>query len=134
MALFDAGRGAHAGRQDLLAEGFGNVVVGARIETPHDVVVGRLGGHENHRNTAQLRVRLQTPADLDAIHSGHHHVEQDHVGPLRQRQLQRLLTVAGLQNLVPVRFEDTCRDNDEIGSVINNQYLAHASTSSDLTA
>ena len=134
VALLHAQGRAHAGREDLLSVGFGNVVISAGIETSDYVIIVSPGSYQDHRNAASLRVRFQPPANLDSIHPGHHHVEQYRVGPLGYRQLKRLPAVAGRQDLMPVCLEGPCRNFDELGNVINNQYFAHAGTSSASTA
>jgi hypothetical protein len=61
----------------------GEKVVGARLEPLHPV--GRLveRGDNDHRDVLRARLGLEPPANLETVHAGHHHVEQDDVGPLR---------------------------------------------------
>ncbi len=99
------GRGAH---QHLVGEHFqprdvlhprdqrdvvdrlGEEIVGAGFQPLHPVggLVER--GDHDHRNMLGARLGLQPPADLETVHAGHHHVEQDHVGPLPRADMQRL--------------------------------------------
>jgi hypothetical protein len=84
----DAERGPDAGRQDLLAERLGDVIVGAHVESADHVVVGRLGGHEDDRDAVEVGIGLQTPAGVDPVHFGHHDVQQDEVGAKATRFLE----------------------------------------------
>ena len=91
--------------------------VGAGIETLDHVAGFGLGGHQNDRRERQRRVRLEPPADLDAVELRHHDIEQDEVGPLLARHRQRLFAVAGVQHLIAARLQPR-RQDVAIGLVI----------------
>src|SRR5271157_5895051 len=50
-------------------------------------------------------MRTDSPAGFQAVHPGHHHVEQDHVGPAGFDELHRLVTTTGEHQLVALPLE-----------------------------
>jgi hypothetical protein len=66
---------AHDGGVEQLV----NVIDRAKLK-PFCLILGfGAGGQKDHRNGSRLRIGLEPPADLVAIHVGHRHVEQDQV-------------------------------------------------------
>jgi len=59
-----------------------DIVDGADVEAFLLVQFVGLGGEEDDGNVARGGIVLQSPADLIAVHAGHHHVEQDEIGLL----------------------------------------------------
>jgi len=56
-----------------------NVIDGTKLK-PFCLILGfGAGGQKDHRNGSGLRIGLEPPTDLVAIHVGHRHVEQDEV-------------------------------------------------------
>ena len=90
---FEPRQRAHARDQRQFGDRLGQKIVGARFEAAH--AVGRLveRGHHDDRNVVRRRIGLEPPAHFEAVHVGHHDVEQDEVafGALadRQRLLRR---------------------------------------------
>ena len=67
-------------------DGLRDVVVGAGLESL-DLVLRRVERRlHDDRNERQARIALDPASDLDAIHHGHHDVEQDQIG---RRELPR---------------------------------------------
>ena len=85
---------AHAREQRDVGDRLGEEIVGAGLEPAHPV--GRLveRRHHHHRNVMRRRIGLEPAADLEAVHLGHHHVEQHDValGALADRQRFRAAT------------------------------------------
>ena len=83
-----AEHGADPGDHLLEGERLGHVVVAAERQAL-DLVLGRvLGGEEQHRRADAV---LPQPADdAEAVEAGHHHVEDEQVGPERLRGVDRL--------------------------------------------
>ena len=81
-----------------------------------------LGGKEDDGNVARGGNVLQSPADLIAVHAGHHHVEQDEIGLFGAvGDGQRLLAVGG--NFRPVRVLQHPRDHGDVGwRVVDDQH------------
>jgi hypothetical protein len=47
-------------------------------------------GDHDHRNVLGALFGLEPPADLEAVHAGHHHIEQHDIGALVGTDLKRL--------------------------------------------
>lgn len=63
-------------------EWFGDIIDRANAEAFEFTFFGGAGGDEDDRNAAGFVIRLQTLADLEAIHIWHHEIEQDKVRPV----------------------------------------------------
>jgi len=60
-----------ARNQRSLVHGLGEVLVGSGIASDHVMGIAQ-GGHQDHWDELQRDVRLEAPADLEAVHRGHH--------------------------------------------------------------
>ncbi len=60
------------------------------------------------------------PADLMAIHAGHHDVEQDEVGPVRHRHLEPAESIAGGHDLVADGFEADAQGGGDLRVIFND--------------
>ena len=78
----------------------GQILVTTRLQTRDHVLRISLGGDEDDRHERQRGVGLEPPAHLDPVDTRHHDVQQNEVGVLPAGEGQRLLAVAGRQNLV----------------------------------
>ena len=91
------------------------------IRLPHGGAA-RLRGNQEHRNPRGEPAGVQLPEHLDAVHAGHHHVEQN--GPqavaARLDHAQALQTVRGLENGI-LRAEEIGQDGPVDLLVIHNQ-------------
>ena len=66
--------------QVLQIDRFVQKIVRASRNAHHPLLAfGERGDHQD-RDGRRLRVFLQPPADFEAVHVGHHHVQQDDVG------------------------------------------------------
>ena len=77
------------------ADGFGQVVHtagGKAFDLIGNIVQGR---DKNHGHGGRLRLGLERAADRVAIHARHHHIEQNQIGRVFPRQLQRPLAISG---------------------------------------
>ena len=118
--LFALERIEHPHPQDVSVDGLVQEVQRAQGQAADMRFVVRHGGHEDDRNVPRLRVLAQTPGHLEAVHSRHHHVEQDQLRPVQARQCDGVGTVARFQHLDTL-LQYRCGD-DAIGrSVINDQ-------------
>ena len=71
---------AQACQQLAGREGLRDVVVGAQLQTDHAIRLVPFGGQHDHRNAAVL---TNAPANFQAVHAGHHHIQQDRVEQAR---------------------------------------------------
>ena len=84
-----------AGHERDVVDGLGQEVVGAAFE-PLDLV-GRLierGDHDDG-NVMGLDIGLDAAADFEAVHAGHHHVEQDDIDAFTRENVERLAAAEG---------------------------------------
>jgi hypothetical protein len=88
-----AQHGADPGRELLQSERLGDVVVAADGEAGDLVLRGVLRGQEDHRDP--VPVPAQPPDDLEPIHVGQHHVEDDQVVPVLAGEAERLPAAVG---------------------------------------
>ncbi len=87
-------------QQFIHAERFGDVVVGARVESFHLRAI--LSAHREH-DDRHLRRFPQLPAQIHTIHIRHRQVRHHHVRRPIFHQLQRHLPVVGYADVVPLR-------------------------------
>ena len=94
-----AKHGPNPGHQLLRSERFGQVIVGARVESGHAVGLGRAGRQHDHGNLALPPDQAQ---QLKAVEPRHHHVEEQQVMPAIEGPGQAPAAVVhGLQANVP---------------------------------
>ena len=109
---------------------FGDVVVGAGVETDHLVLGGIEGGLHDDRDERQALIGLDAPRHLEAVDLGQHHVEQDQVrqwlgsggcGTERREDGERLLAVVGDHRRVSAGLKVVPQDRDVVGVVVDDQ-------------
>src|SRR4029079_17646374 len=98
--------GAHYRDELLQVHGLADVAVGVEVVAGQDVLVGRGGGQDHHRDALQGRIRLDLRQHLAAVFFGQVEVEQDQVG-------DRGLGVAAQPPQV-VQGRDAVRDHVEV--------------------
>jgi hypothetical protein len=64
------------GGEFFRAEGFGEVVVGSRVQTQDAVVLGTAGGEHNH---GDCRAAAKLGENFKAVQAREHHVQQDEI-------------------------------------------------------
>ena len=101
----DAQHGADPREERRMVDRLREVVVAAGIEPLDDVARIGFRGHEERPECACARVRLEAADDLDAVDPRHHDVEEHEVGRGLPDAGQRLLAVAGDDDLVALRRE-----------------------------
>jgi hypothetical protein len=95
---------AQPGEKLLERERLRHVVVGAGVESLDAVL--DLRARSEHQDRHGIPVAANRPADLQAVHAGHQHVEQDGVDmAVRSQPLERLTPVAGQLDLVALELE-----------------------------
>ena len=83
--------GLHAGEEFVGAEGLGEIVVGAGVQTGYAVVVFSARGEHDYRNGALAADLME---GFEAIQPGHHDVEQDKIKVAFQDARQTLFAIA----------------------------------------
>jgi hypothetical protein len=120
VAPLHSRRRPHAGGEDLPLEGFRDIVVRARVQTADHVVVGRLGSDQEHRDVPQLGIALQMLAGFDAVHPGHHDVQENHVGVFAGRQFQGLYAAIGGHHAVALALQDVAQQGNHVRRIVDD--------------
>ena len=85
-------------KEFLDAEGFGNVIVSAQIQTPDDIFFLALGGQHDDGNIQP--VGANRPANLVTVQFGQHDVKEDQIRATVERSGETGFTVAGSPNVI----------------------------------
>jgi len=117
-------------------EGFGDVVVRARIEAAD--AIGFLAPRRQHDdgNVARLLPAAQTPAHFDARKLRQHPVEQHEVRRLLVGHQDRFLAVLRFQHAIAFAFEIIAQERDEGALVFRDEdrgLQGHVAGRSNLT-
>ncbi len=92
---FQAHQRAYPREQGGIVHRFGEKIVGARLQ-PGDAIGGLVQRrHHHHRNMGDPGIGLDAAADLEAVHAGHHHVQQHNVGNALRHAGQAFQPVEG---------------------------------------
>jgi hypothetical protein len=86
-------------------------------------------GRRNHddRYVAPARVRVERGEEVPAVHHGHAQVEKDDAGTflLLVQPAKCFAAIRGLMRGVPRAFHDSRQGFADVGTVFNNENLAH---------
>jgi hypothetical protein len=96
----EARQAAHAGEQHDVVDRLGQEVRSARLQALDAVGAAIQRRDQHHGDVAGDGVFLEFLADGEAVHAGHHHVQQDHVGQFVGRDGQGRGAVIGHRDLV----------------------------------
>src|SRR5713226_947806 len=114
-------------KQVFACEGLGHISVRALLLTPIFVARRILRGHQDHRNGAELGAPLQVAANLKSVPLRHHHVEQNHAGPLACNRFLDALGVVQPNRPIAFFFQQALHQLDLGGRVINDQdFFVHS--------
>ena len=94
--------GADARQQLAQAEWLGDVIVGAEFEAGDAVDLVLAGGEHQDRRITLL---AQDAADRESVQPWQHDVEDDQIGAVAPRPIQRRHAIAGVQHRVPLALE-----------------------------
>ncbi len=112
----------HPGHQLDVVDRLGQEVVGAGLEPAHAVggLVER--GHHQHRDMAGLAVDLEPRTDLEAVHLGHHHVEQDDVDLALGADRQRFLAGSSRDDVEILSRKPRLEQADIRWNIVDDQH------------
>ena len=119
---------AHAGEQLGLVERLRDEVVGARLERAPLLLLARRGDH-HHRQERGRRIGAQAAADLVAVESRHHHVEQHEVDVARRQPRQRLLARGRRGDRVAARLEHRPQQPHVLRQIVDDEDHGRSSAS-----
>ena len=128
LGALGLGRGDGAAAQHRLdaghdlfgVEGLDHVVVCAQLEAQHLIEGLALGRQHHDRGVAQL---ADAAADLEAVHPGHHDVQQHHVGLELVELFKALFAVVGRRDLIALLGQVEPQQLADVGIVVHNEYL-----------
>ena len=126
IGLAAAHDGLHAGSELLGAEGLGHVVVGADLQAAQDILF--LVARRQH-DDRRLGIVTDAAADLEAVNLRQVAVEQDDIRALGLPALQRLLSVDGGEDVVPLAPQRIRHQVQQIDVVVNDQNFHRISPS-----
>ena len=109
-----------AGHHFLGVKGLDHVIVGAQLQAQHLVKGLALGGEHHHRGIARL---ADAAAHFQAVHPGHHHIQQHHVGLDLVELFQALLAVAGRGDLIALLGQVQAQQLTDVGVIIHHKDL-----------
>jgi hypothetical protein len=118
-----AAEDADAGEELAGGEGFGDVVVGAFHEAADLVVLGAARGE--HEDGSARTGGAEAAADLHAVESGEHQIEDDEIERIAEAGLEAGDTIADRGDLVPVVVEEVHDSIAETGFIFDHEH-AHA--------
>ncbi len=116
-------RRLHPRDQLALVHRLGEHVVRAVLQELDAILHPRQRGHDDHRHEPRRLPLPQGPADREAVHDRHHHVEEDEVGRVVERLLDGLFAVAGADRLVAEPAEHELEIPDDIRLVVDDEHL-----------
>src|SRR6202521_1378387 len=111
----------HRAKQVFSCEGLRHVSVRALLLSPI-LIAGRiLRGHQDHRNHVEFGAPFQVATNLKSVPVRHHHIEQDHAGPLVRNGFFDAPGVVQRNRPVAFFFQQALHQLDLSGRVINDQ-------------
>jgi len=96
----EADQGPDAREQRQVAHRLREEIIRAGLQTAHAIGDVAQCGHHDDRDVRGLGIGLQELADLEAVEARHHDVEQDEIGRLAPRQVDRLVAVIRRDDVV----------------------------------
>ena len=109
-----------AGHHFLGVKGLDHVVVGTQLQAQHFIKGLALGGEHHHRGVACL---ADAAAHFQAVHAGHHHVQQHHVGFDLIELFQAFLAVVGHRDLIALLGQVQPQQFADVGIVVHDEDL-----------
>ena len=116
--------GADAGDDLFESEGLGDVVVTTGTQTGHLVLGGVLCGQEEHGGGGA--VFAQAAGHLEAVHAGHHDVQDNEVGVFGVRLFEGFAAVAGGNYFKTGETQGGGEQFKNVELVINDEQLSSA--------
>jgi hypothetical protein len=125
----EAHEAAHPAEQGGVVHGLGQEVVGPGVEAAQAVRGLVEGRDHHHRDMGRERVVLEVPADLEPVHAGHHHVEQDEVAEALLADRDRVPAIHGRERVEIFQAELRLQKPDVREQIIDDQDTGrHASS------
>ncbi len=108
----------HPRRELAGAERLGDVVVGAELQPPHEILLGVPGGQHDDRHVG---LGAQPPAHVLAGHAGKAEVEDDEIRPAARGGGERLFAARRPVHRVALSLEVALHDFGDAGLVFDDE-------------
>ena len=119
--VFDLQLGTHPRQHDRRGDWLGDVVGSTELQAPFLIADRCQRRQEDDRNVGRQRVVAQAGQYLVAVHAGHHHVEEDQLGPGgAARHAQATFTACRGEHLV-LWTQQIAEHQEILGGIVNNQ-------------
>ncbi len=115
--------GLYPGQQLSHPERLGDEVGGAEAERANRGLFGRHGGDHENRQILETGIGLDPLQQLEAVHLGHHDVEQKQIELFRGQVLEEVLAARGGEHVVAVFLEDPGQGSGERLIVVRHEDL-----------
>ena len=119
----------HPRAEDHRIERLGQEVLGAHLDASDDALGVIDAADHDHGQVTELLVALDALQHLDAVHAGHHEIEQDDVGTILGEHGEGGLPVAGGRRRMPLAFEGGGQETTVQRVVIDHQDVAQSPSS-----
>ncbi len=121
LELLDAEGGAGAGEEFGLFDGLGEVIMAADLESADLVLHFKFGGEEKDGDVAGVLVGLEAAADFEAVHLGHHDVQNDDIDGLFGEEFEGGAAGVGGQTIEARVLKADLEEAQGLGLVVNGQ-------------
>ena len=108
----------HPGQQLTGAKGLGEIIVGPHVQGAHLVRLLAPGGDHDDRDTAPLP---QADHEVQAIHVRQTQVQEDHIRPVLDGQVQPLLARGGFQVAIAAALQGHSQEAAHLGFVLHQE-------------
>ena len=112
----------NAGEHFAWMNRLGYVVGATGLETGDDVLGLGEAGHEDDGDVACTEVGLEAARDFEAVHAGHHGIEQDHIRQGLRCTLQGRFAVGGDEHGVAGFVERIVEDGQVLRHIIHDEH------------
>ena len=119
----DAQMGGYAGVHLGLLDRFGDVIHRAGVEPPRQILHVRLGRDEDDGNVRDRFIFFEAAAGLEAVHLGHHDVQQHQVRMDGRSDAEGLGPAGGEKDLMAERCQHLAQQVEIGGLVVDQQEL-----------
>ena len=114
--------GSYPGQHLHRDEGLSDIVIRAHIQPQHFVLGLGLCGKQNNGGIGKFP---DFGGCRNAVHDGHHHIQQNQVDIVPADNLHRLFTGKGLIKLIALRGQVDLQRVHNIRLVVTNQHIVH---------
>src|SRR5215471_7988624 len=128
---FEVGENAPKGcHQPIKFDRLGVELVAPRRERLFALAGERVRGQRDDRDVTSLRIALEPPRGLPAVHDGHFEVHQDDIGALANRHCAALLAILRRQHLeIAEQLEPHLEHEDVVVVVFHVKHFGHDAAS-----